>query len=38
MRLYDAICDVIEALAEYLRTGTLEREFETADWESTEGD
>lgn len=34
MRLYQAICEVLEAWAEYLRTDTLEREFEEADWAS----
>ena len=32
MRLYKAICSVIEAWAEHIRTDTLEREFENADW------
>lgn len=36
-RIYDAICELIEAWAELLRTGTLENEFETADWESGDG-
>lgn len=36
MRIYAAICSVLEAFAEYLRTDTLEREFETADWDSDE--
>lgn len=34
MRIYNAVCDVLEAFAEYLRTDTLEREFEAADWEA----
>lgn len=34
MRLYSAICAVIEAWAERLRTDTLEQEFENADWSS----
>ena len=37
MRLYRAICDWIEAHAAYLRTDTLEHEFENADW-AGEGD
>lgn len=32
MRLYSAICSVIEAWAEHLRTDTLENEFANADW------
>ena len=32
MRLYNAICDLIEAAAAHLRTDTLENEFENADW------
>lgn len=36
MRLYSAICSVIEAWAENLRTDTIAREFETVDWNSDE--
>jgi hypothetical protein len=32
MRMYAAICSVIEAWAEHLRTDTIEREFEVVDW------
>jgi hypothetical protein len=32
MRLYAAVCSVIEAWAEHIRTDTIEREFEVADW------
>ena len=34
MRLYAAICEVLEAWAENLRTDTLEREFDVVDWNS----
>ena len=34
MRLYSAICAVIEAWAERIRTDTLEDEFERSDWAS----
>jgi len=32
MRLYAAICDVLESYAARLRTDTLENEFDHADW------
>lgn len=32
MRMYSAICELIEAYAARLRTDTLEQEFENADW------
>jgi hypothetical protein len=32
MRLYDAICSVLEAWAERMKADTLETEFENADW------
>lgn len=35
MRLYAAICEVIESYAARLRTDTLEQEFENADWASS---
>ena len=38
MRLYSAVCSVLEAWAENLRTDTLEREFADADWASAQGD
>jgi hypothetical protein len=38
MRLYSAICSVIEAWAEHLRTDTLENEFSNADWALSNGD
>lgn len=31
-RLLDALCDLLEAWAEWLRTDTLETEFANADW------
>lgn len=34
MRLYDAACNLLEAMADYLHTGTLEHQFEKADWEA----
>lgn len=34
MRLYNAVCDAIEAWAERTRTDTLEAELEAADWTS----
>jgi hypothetical protein len=34
MRLYAAICDVLESYAARLRTDTLEQEFDNADWTS----
>jgi hypothetical protein len=37
MRLYTAICEVLEAWAENLRTDTIEREFETVDWNNEDG-
>lgn len=36
MRFYDALCNLLEAWAEWLRTDTLETEFANADW--TEGE
>jgi len=36
--MYRAICSVIEAWAEHIRTDTLEREFENADWALSNGD
>jgi hypothetical protein len=38
MRLYRGICSVIEAWAEHIRTDTLEREFENADWAMSQGE
>ena len=38
MRPYAAICSVIEAWAEHLRTDTLENEFANADWAMSQGD
>jgi hypothetical protein len=38
MRLYAAICAVIEAWAEHIRTETLENEFENADWSMSQED
>ena len=38
MRLYNAICDVLESYAARLRTETLEREFENVDWALMSGD
>ena len=38
MRLYSAVCSVLEAWAENLRTDTLEREFADADWTSALAD
>jgi hypothetical protein len=32
MRIYNAICDVLESYAARLRTETLENEFDNADW------
>lgn len=32
MRLYAAICDVLESYAARLRTETLEQEFDNVDW------
>ena len=37
MRLYAAICDVLESYAARLRTETLEQEFDNADWAKTGG-
>jgi hypothetical protein len=37
VRLYAAICSVLEAWAENLRTDTIEREFETVDWNNEDG-
>lgn len=38
MRLYNAICDVLESYAARLRTETLEQEFENVDWALMNGD
>jgi hypothetical protein len=38
MRLHAAICSVIEAWAEYIKTDTLEREMDHADWAMSQGD
>lgn len=38
MRIYNAICDVLEAWAEHIRTDTLEREFDNVDWALMTGD
>lgn len=38
MRLYDAICSVLEAWADNLRTDTLEAEFDRADWAEMSAD
>ena len=35
MRIYHAICELIEAYAARVRTDTLENEFDNADWAST---
>jgi hypothetical protein len=38
MRIYNAICDVLESYAARLRTETLENEFDNADWALMTGD
>jgi hypothetical protein len=38
MRLYVAICSVIEAWAERLHADTLEAEFESTDWAMSQGE
>jgi len=38
MRFYNAVCSVIEAWAEHIRTDTLENEFDNADWAMSQGD
>lgn len=38
MRLYNAICAVVEAWAEHIRTDTLENEFSNVDWAMSQGD
>ncbi|WP_256370772.1 hypothetical protein [Pseudarthrobacter sp. NIBRBAC000502772] len=38
MRMYRALCGVIEAYAERLRTDTIAQEFENADWALMSGD
>ena len=38
MRLYNAVCSVIEAWAEHIRTDTLENEFDNADWAMSQGE
>ena len=38
MRLYSAICSVIEARAEHIRTDTIENEFANSDWAMSQGD
>jgi hypothetical protein len=38
MRIYNAICDVLESYAARLRTETLESEFDNADWALSNGD
>jgi hypothetical protein len=37
-RLYNAVCSVLEAWAEYIRTDTIENEFSHADWAMSQGD
>ena len=37
-RLFDAVCEVLEAYAARLRTDTLENEFDNADWALMSGD
>ena len=36
--MYRAICSVIEAWAEYIKTDALEREMDHADWAMSQGD
>ena len=38
MRFYNAVCSVIEAWAEYIKTDTLEREMDNADWAMSQGE
>ena len=38
IRLYSAVCELIEAHAARIRTDTLEAELEYADWTSTQAD
>ena len=38
MRMYAALCELIEAYAARLRTDTLEAEMENADWALMSGD
>ena len=38
MRLYDAVCEFIEAHAARVRTETLECEFEQAEWSRAQAD
>ena len=38
MRIYHAICELIEAHAARVRTDTLENEFDNADWAMSQGD
>lgn len=38
MRLYEAICEFIEAHAARVRTDTLECEMDNADWASAQAD
>ena len=38
MRLYNAVCDVLESYAARLRTDTLEAEMEAVDWALMNGD
>lgn len=38
MRIYRALCEVLEAYAARLRTETLEQEFENVDWALMSGD
>jgi hypothetical protein len=37
MRIYRALCEVLEAYAARLRTDTIENEFDNADWAKTGG-
>lgn len=36
MRIYNAVCEVLEAWAERLRTETLEAEMDAIDWASAD--
>lgn len=38
MRLYNAVCEVLESYAARLRTDTLEAEMEAVDWALMSGD
>ena len=38
MRMYRALCEVLEAYAARLRTDTIENEFDNADWALINGD